>query len=179
VAHALSAILTINLLRLLLPGSRHGTRGYFIQPTVFTDVTMDMQIAREEIFGPVASVIQFSSEEEAISIANSTEYGLAAAVHSLDINQVQRVTRRLKAGTVWVNQYVMLSHQVPFGGYKQSVSCFISLDWLVERSEADEAVAVGLQGWGRELGEEGLDAYLITKSVHHYYGEPFEWPIKV
>ncbi|AAW42914.1 hypothetical protein CNBD4300 [Cryptococcus deneoformans B-3501A] len=140
--------------KLLTGGSRHGSRGYFIQPTVFGDVTMDMKIAREEIFGPVASVIRFKDEADAISIANNTEYGLAAAVHSQNYARVQRVTRKLKAGTVWINQYVALSHQVPFGGYKQS-------------------------GWGRELGLEGLEPYLITKSVHHYYGGDFEWPIKI
>ncbi|KAL1413794.1 hypothetical protein Q8F55_001577 [Vanrija albida] len=139
----------------VLGGARHGTKGYFIQPTVFTNVDMGMRIAREEIFGPVASIIKFKDEAEAIAIANATEYGLAAAVHTTDYAQVNRVTRRLKAGTVWVNQYVMVSHQIPFGGYKQS-------------------------GWGRELGMEGLEPYLTTKSVHHYYDdEGFEWPIRL
>ncbi|WOO76426.1 Aldehyde dehydrogenase [Vanrija pseudolonga] len=139
----------------VLGGARHGTKGYFIQPTVFTDVDMGMRIAQEEIFGPVASIIKFKDEAEAIAIANATEYGLAAAVHTTDYNQVNRVTRRLKAGTVWVNQYVIVSHQIPFGGYKQS-------------------------GWGRELGMEGLEPYLTTKSVHHYYDEEgFEWPIRL
>ncbi|GAA6006823.1 hypothetical protein JCM10207_009107 [Rhodosporidiobolus poonsookiae] len=140
--------------RLVAGGSRHGDKGYFIQPTVFADVTMDHKIAKEEIFGPVASIIKFKTEEEAVEIANATEYGLAAAVHTMNVNQVQRVTRLLKAGTVWVNQYVMLSHQCPFGGYKQS-------------------------GWGRELGVEGLEPYLTTKVVHHYYGGEFEWPMKL
>lgn len=139
----------------VLGGARHGTKGYFIQPTVFADVDMSMRIAQEEIFGPVASIIKFKDEAEAIAIANATEYGLAAAVHTTDYNQVNRVTRRLKAGTVWVNQYVIVSHQIPFGGYKQS-------------------------GWGRELGMEGLEPYLTTKSVHHYYDEEgFEWPIRL
>lgn len=71
-----------------------------------------------------------------------------------DYNQVQRVTRKLKAGTTWVNQYVILHAQVPFGGMKSS-------------------------GYGRELGMQGIDEYLTTKSVHHYYGEPLEWPIKL
>ncbi|GAA5915187.1 hypothetical protein JCM6882_001132 [Rhodosporidiobolus microsporus] len=140
--------------KLLTGGSRHGTKGYFIQPTAFADVTMDMRIAQEEIFGPVASIIKFKTEEEAVQIANDSEYGLAAAVHSQNITQVNRVTRRLKAGTVWVNQYVMLSHQCPFGGYKQS-------------------------GWGRDLGLEALNSYLETKVIHQYYGEAFEWPIKL
>ncbi|BGP36179.1 hypothetical protein JCM10450v2_000077 [Rhodotorula kratochvilovae] len=140
--------------RLIAGGSRHGEKGYFIQPTAFADVTMDMRIAKEEIFGPVACLIKFKTEEEAIEIANGTEYGLAAAVHTENVTQAHRVIRRLKAGTVWLNQYVMLSHQVPFGGYKQS-------------------------GWGRELGVEGLEPYLTTKSVHYYYGEDLEWPIKL
>ncbi|GAA6040300.1 hypothetical protein JCM8097_009408 [Rhodosporidiobolus ruineniae] len=138
----------------LTGGSRHGQKGYFITPTVFGDVDMSMTIAKEEIFGPVASLIKFKDEEEAIALANGTEYGLAAAVHSLNINTVNRIVRKLKAGTVWVNQYTMLSHQVPFGGYKQS-------------------------GWGRDLGSEALEGYLETKAVHTYYGEDFEWPIKL
>lgn len=90
--------------RLVTGGARHGAKGYFVQPTVFADVDMGMKIASEEIFGPVASVIKFKSEEEAIQIANDTTYGLAAAVHSQNYAQVNRVTRRLKAGTVWINQ---------------------------------------------------------------------------
>ncbi|CAK9782169.1 putative aldehyde dehydrogenase [Cutaneotrichosporon oleaginosum] len=140
--------------RLVTGGERHGSKGYFVQPTVFADVEMGTKIADEEIFGPVASVIKFGSEEEGIKIANDTSYGLAAAVHSQNYARVQRVTRRLKAGTVWVNQYTLLSHAIPFGGYKQS-------------------------GWGRELGAAGLEPYLTTKSVHHYYGGPFEWPINL
>ncbi|GAA5874298.1 hypothetical protein JCM8547_007556 [Rhodosporidiobolus lusitaniae] len=141
--------------RLLTGGSRHGSKGYFIQPTVFADVDMSMRIAKEEIFGPVASILKFKTEEEAIEVANGTDYGLAGAVHSQNITTVNRVVRRLKAGTVWVNQYVMLSHQVPFGGYKQS-------------------------GWGRDLGLEALEGYLQTKSVHYSYDdEPFGWPIKL
>ncbi|GAA6042950.1 hypothetical protein JCM8097_000016 [Rhodosporidiobolus ruineniae] len=140
--------------KLLTGGSRYGQKGYFIQPTVFADVDMSMTIAKEEIFGPVASLIKFKTEEEAVQLANATEYGLAAAVHSENINTVNRVVRKLKAGTVWVNQYVMLSHQVPFGGYKQS-------------------------GWGRDLGIDALEGFLETKAVHTYYGEDFEWPIKL
>lgn len=107
--------------KLLTGGGRHGTRGYYVQPTVFGDVTNDMKIAKEEIFGPVAAVLRFNTEEEAIKIANDTEvsrtalrgcvgegslwqYGLGAAVHTLNANRLQRVTRKLKAGTVWQNQ---------------------------------------------------------------------------
>jgi aldehyde dehydrogenase (NAD+) len=80
-------------------GARHGEKGYFVQPTVFSNVNMTHQIAQEEIFGPVASIIKFMDEKEAISIANDTTYGLAAAVHTLDASQMARVTRRLRAGT--------------------------------------------------------------------------------
>lgn len=108
--------------RLVTGGARFGEKGYFVQPTVFADVDMGMKIAAEEIFGPVASVIKFKDEEEAIRIANDTTYGLAAAVHSQNYAQVNRVTRRLKAGTVWVNQVSrgeepalqVLTHSTPF-----------------------------------------------------------------
>ncbi|KAH9813925.1 aldehyde dehydrogenase domain-containing protein [Melampsora americana] len=138
--------------RVVTGGERHGSLGYFIQPTVFVDVEPSMRIAKEEIFGPVAAVIRFKTEGEAIELANSTSYGLASGIHSSDIQQVNRVSRKLKAGTVWVNQYVMLNSQVPFGGYKQS-------------------------GWGRELGMDGLENYLTTKAVHYYYGDKLEWPV--
>lgn len=118
--------------KLVTGGTRFGDKGYFVTPTVFADVDMGMKIGQEEIFGPVASIIRFKDEDEAIKIANDTEYGLAAAVHTNDYAQTNRVTRRLKAGTVWINQYTLLSHQVPFGGFKQS-------------------------GWGRELGIEGIE----------------------
>lgn len=140
--------------KLVIGGGRFGDKGYFVQPTIFKDVDMSMTIGKEEIFGPVASVIKFETEEEAIAIANDTTYGLAAAIHSTNYPQVNRVTRLLKAGTVWINQYTLLSHQIPFGGYKQS-------------------------GWGRELGLEGLEPYLTTKAVHHYYGGEFQWPIRL
>ncbi|KAI8456526.1 aldehyde dehydrogenase domain-containing protein [Phakopsora pachyrhizi] len=138
--------------KLVLGGNRIGSKGYFIEPTVFGEVLSEMKIFKEEIFGPVASLIRFQDEKDALRIANNTTYGLASAIHSNDFGQVQRVSRKIKAGTVWINQYVMLNNQVPFGGYKQS-------------------------GWGRELGLEGLNNYLITKAVHYYYGDKFEWPI--
>jgi aldehyde dehydrogenase (NAD+) len=99
--------------RLVTGGARHGDKGYFVQPTVFADVKMGSKIADEEIFGPVASIISFESEEEGIAIANDTSYGLAAAVHSQNYARVQRVTRRLKAGTVWVNQVSTRGDQKP------------------------------------------------------------------
>lgn len=114
--------------------------GYFIEPTVFADVSPSMCIAREEIFGPVAAVIPFQDEEEAASIANDTIYGLAAAVWTNDIKRALRLARRVKSGTVWINTYQVLSPTAPFGGYKQS-------------------------GLGRELGMQALEAYLETKTV--------------
>ena len=114
--------------------------GYFVRPTIYTDVTNDMRIAREEVFGPVAAVIAFDDEEEAIRIANASEYGLGGAVFTENINRAHRVAHRLRTGSVWINTYRLVTHMAPFGGYKAS-------------------------GWGREGGQEGLDAYLETKAV--------------
>ncbi len=96
------------------------TGGYYVQPTVFTGVSNKMRIAQEEIFGSVLSVITFNGEEEAVSIANDTDYGLAAAVWSQDIGKAHRVAKRLRAGSVWVNHYDGGDMTAPFGGYKQS-----------------------------------------------------------
>lgn len=121
-------------------GARHGDKGYFIQPTIFTNVTQNMKIMQEEIFGPVCAIAKFSTEDEVIKMGNDSSYGLAAAVHTNDLNTALRVTNRLRAGTVWVNCYNLLRHEVPFGGYKQS-------------------------GIGRELGEAALANYTQNKSV--------------
>lgn len=121
-------------------GERHGDKGYFIQPTIFSNVKPDMKIMREEIFGPVASVAKFSTEEEVLKLGNDSNYGLAAAVHTQDLNTAIRVSNSLRAGTVWVNQYNMIHHQIPFGGFKES-------------------------GIGRELGEAALANYTQNKSV--------------
>ena len=112
----------------------------FIQPTVLTNVDNDMTVAQEEIFGPVASVISFSSEAEVVELANDTDYGLAAGVWTEDIRQAERLVDAIEAGVVWVNEYRAFSQRVPFGGYKDS-------------------------GLGRENGREGLEEYLQTKSV--------------
>jgi acyl-CoA reductase-like NAD-dependent aldehyde dehydrogenase len=125
---------------LALGGSRHGERGYFHEPTVFTGVRNDMRIAQEEIFGPVMSVLKFSSEEEAYRIANDVEYGLAAGVWTNDLARAHRATRALRVGTVWVNTYQMVNPAVSYGGVKQS-------------------------GHGRNLGEASLDDFTQTKSV--------------
>ncbi|KAF9877599.1 aldehyde dehydrogenase [Colletotrichum karsti] len=121
-------------------GARHGDKGYFIQPTIFSNVRSDMKIMQEEIFGPVCAIAKFKDEEEVLKLAHDTTYGLAAAVHTKDLNTALRVGNKLKAGTVWVNCYNMLHHSVPFGGYKES-------------------------GIGRELGEAALANYTQNKSV--------------
>jgi aldehyde dehydrogenase (NAD+) len=126
--------------RCVTGGTRLGEKGFFIKPTIFAEVTDDMSIAREEIFGPVLSVLKFSDIDEVIERANTTEYGLAAAVWSRDIGKVQTIIDRVRAGTVWVNCYDVFDAAAPFGGYKQS-------------------------GIGRELGEKGLDAYTELKTV--------------
>ncbi|OKL61971.1 Aldehyde dehydrogenase [Talaromyces atroroseus] len=125
---------------LALGGERHGTKGYFIQPTIFTDVTSNMKIAQEEIFGPIIVVQKFKDEADAIKIGNSTSYGLAAGVHTSNLNRAIRMSNALKAGTVWVNNYNMISYQAPFGGFKQS-------------------------GFGRELGSYALENYTQIKAV--------------
>ncbi|CAK7230414.1 aldehyde dehydrogenase (NAD(P)(+)) ald5 [Sporothrix curviconia] len=121
-------------------GDRHGDKGYFIQPTIFADVRQDMKIMQEEIFGPVAAIAKFKDIEEVIALGNDSNYGLAAAVHTKDLNTAIRVSNALRAGTVWVNCYNALHHQLPFGGYKES-------------------------GIGRELGEAALANYTQNKSV--------------
>ena len=114
--------------------------GYFVQPTVFAGVRNDMRIAQEEIFGPVAAVIEVGDVDEAIAVANDTIYGLAAAVWTNDVTKAHRVARGIKAGTVWVNTTGLFDPAVSFGGYKQS-------------------------GFGRELGKHSLEAYTENKSV--------------
>ncbi len=114
--------------------------GYFVQPTVFTGVRNDMRIAQEEIFGPVAAVIEVADVDEAIAVANDTIYGLAAAVWTSDVSKAHKVARGIKAGTVWVNTAGNVDPSVSFGGYKQS-------------------------GFGRELGRHSLETYTQTKSV--------------
>jgi acyl-CoA reductase-like NAD-dependent aldehyde dehydrogenase len=115
-------------------------KGYFVQPTVFTDVTPAMTIAREEIFGPVLAAIDFADLDEAIATANDTPYGLAAGVWTRDIKKAHYVARRLQAGTVWVNTYNVYDTAAPFGGYKQS-------------------------GFGREMSAHALEHYTQVKSV--------------
>jgi len=115
-------------------------KGYFLQPTVFADVTPAMTIAREEIFGPVLATIEFADVDEAIAHANESNYGLAAAVWTRDIRKAHHVARRLQAGTVWINTYNVYDTAAPFGGYKQS-------------------------GFGREMSVHALEHYTQVKSV--------------
>jgi len=126
--------------RLLCGGQRIGERGFFIQPTVFSDVQDSMKIAQEEIFGPVMSILKFSDVDEVIERANRTMYGLAAAVWTRDISKALKVANGIRAGTVWVNCYNVFDPAAPFGGFKQS-------------------------GMGRELGEYGLQQYTEVKTV--------------
>ncbi|KAI1136823.1 aldehyde dehydrogenase [Hypoxylon sp. FL0543] len=123
-----------------LGGERHGNKGYFIKPTIFTNVNNKMKIMQEEIFGPVVAIAKFKTEDEVIQLGNDSAYGLAAAVHTKNITTAIRVSNELRAGTVWVNSYNLLSHALPFGGFGES-------------------------GIGRELGEEALYNYTETKSV--------------
>jgi aldehyde dehydrogenase (NAD+) len=121
-------------------GGRVGDKGYFVEPTVFSDVQDSMKIAREEIFGPVMSIIRFKNLDEVIDRANRTVYGLAAGVWTRDIGKALAIANNVRAGTVWVNCYNVLDTAAPFGGFKQS-------------------------GIGRELGEYGLQQYTEVKTV--------------
>jgi aldehyde dehydrogenase (NAD+) len=114
--------------------------GLFIRPTIFTDVTSTMRIVREEIFGPVVTISRFKDEDEAVALANDTDYGLAAGVWTADVSRAHRVAQRLDAGMVFVNRYGCYDFASPFGGFKQS-------------------------GWGKEMASHSLDAYTKTKSV--------------
>ncbi|MEO8606223.1 MAG: aldehyde dehydrogenase family protein, partial [bacterium] len=115
-------------------------KGYFVSPTVFTDVKPDMRIVREEIFGPVVCAVPFSDPNEVVAAGNDTIYGLAAAVWTRDVGRAHRLARSLKAGTVWINCYNQFDAAAPFGGYRQS-------------------------GFGREMGKAALELYTQIKTV--------------
>lgn len=121
-------------------GQQYGTEGYFVQPTVFSNVTENMRIGKEEIFGPVQSILKFKDMEDIVARANDTKYGLAAAIFTEDIDTALTFSSRVQAGTVWVNCYFKSSPTAPFGGYKMS-------------------------GIGREFGEYGLKEYTEVKTV--------------
>ncbi|KAJ0175231.1 hypothetical protein K1T71_009372 [Dendrolimus kikuchii] len=126
--------------RCVAGGARAGNVGYFVQPTVFSDVTDDMSIARTEIFGPVQQLIKFSQLDEVVERANNTEYGLASAIFTKDLDKANYLIQKIRAGTVWVNDYNVFGNQVPFGGFKQS-------------------------GIGRENGPYGINNYTEVKAV--------------
>ncbi|WP_281843916.1 aldehyde dehydrogenase family protein [Sinisalibacter aestuarii] len=125
-------------------------RGQFIVPTLFGDVTRDMSIAREEIFGPVLTIMPFDTIEEAIEIANDTDYGLAASVWTKNIDKALTVTRQVQAGRFWVNTTLAGGPELPLGGFRQS-------------------------GWGREAGIYGVEEYTQVKSVHIEIGKRDHW----
>jgi aldehyde dehydrogenase (NAD+) len=127
--------------KMLCGGKRVGTKGYFIEPTVFDDVQDNMKIAKEEIFGPVMNILKFKDVDEVIRRGNQTFYGLAAAVWTRDIAKAHRLANSYRAGTVWVNCYDVFDAAAPFGGYKMS-------------------------GQGRELGEYALELYTEVKTVY-------------
>jgi len=121
-------------------GHRLDRKGYFVHPTVLTNVDPGMRLYQQEIFGPVVTVLPFDDDDEAVAMANDTTYGLAATVWTTNLSRAHRLAKRLQAGTVTINSQLVFDHTVPFGGYKQS-------------------------GWGHEFGREGVEAYLQTKSV--------------
>jgi aldehyde dehydrogenase (NAD+) len=114
--------------------------GFFVAPTIIDGCRNDMRAVREEIFGPVLTVLPCGSDEEAIELANETRYGLSAGIWSTDLAAAQRMARRLRAGSVWINDWHVLRPDLPFGGYKQS-------------------------GVGREFARAGLEAFVETKAV--------------
>ncbi|GME68798.1 unnamed protein product [[Candida] boidinii] len=126
--------------KVLTGGERIGDKGYFVQPTVLYDCSPDMRIVEEEIFGPVAAVSKFTTIDDLIEKANNSIYGLAAGIHTEDLNKAFIVADRLEAGSVWINTYNDLHENVPFGGYKES-------------------------GIGREMGQEAFDNYTQVKAV--------------
>lgn len=126
--------------KLMTGGNRIGKKGFFVEPTVFSDVTDDMTIAKEEIFGPVMTIMKFKTVDEVIKRANNSNYGLGAGVVTKSIDTALKVSNGIRAGTVYVNCYDIFDSNTPFGGFKDS-------------------------GIGRELGEQGLKNYLESKTV--------------
>jgi phenylacetaldehyde dehydrogenase len=124
----------------LAGGGRFGDRGYFVEPTVLTNTRPEMQVVREEIFGPVLVAAPFTDLDEIAAAANDSEYGLGAGIWTKDISKAHALAKKLRAGTVWINCYNVFDAALPFGGYKQS-------------------------GWGREMGREALHAYTEVKAV--------------
>ncbi|MGW4340844.1 aldehyde dehydrogenase family protein [Rhodococcus koreensis] len=125
---------------ILTGGTVWGENGYFVEPTVLTNVRPDSRVLREEIFGPVLTIVPFDTEDEVLELANDTHYGLGAAVWTRDLGRAHRMARAIESGQVWINCYQTVDAALPFGGYKQS-------------------------GWGRETCKESLDEYLELKTV--------------
>jgi aldehyde dehydrogenase (NAD+) len=125
---------------LVIGGADEKLKGWFIKPTVFTDIKPEMRVVKEEIFGPVLCVQTFDTEEEALYMANDTEYGLAGSVWTQNIQRAHRVAEKIRAGTVWINSYRAVSPSVPFGGF-------------------------GASGLGRENGMDSINDFLETKSI--------------
>jgi len=136
--------------RIALGGERIEGPGMYVQPTVLTGVTPDMAIAREEVFGPVLSVLTFNSLDEAVALANSTMYGLSAAVWSNDLSTCIEAARRIRAGTIWVNTFLEGHAELPFGGYRHS-------------------------GIGRELGRSATEDYTESKTLQLHIGKRTDW----
>ena len=135
----------------VVPPALRNSNGFYVRPTVFADVRPQMRVAREEVFGPFTVVIPFDTEEQALAIANGSEYGLAAAVHTRDVARAHRVSRALEAGIVWVNDHHRVDAASPWGGVK-------------------------LSGTGREFGQEAFDGYFETKAVMvNVEDKPFDW----
>lgn len=126
--------------KLLTGGHRHGSKGFFVEPTIFSDVQDNMTIAKEEIFGPVLSILKFKSVDEVIKRANDSHYGLGAGLVTKSVDNAIKLANGLRAGTVYVNCYDVFDPAAPFGGFKDS-------------------------GLGRECGEAGLRNYLESKTV--------------
>ena len=124
--------------------------GQYMAPTIISGVTPDMKIAREEVFGPVLSVLTFTTRQEAVEIANSTDYGLSAGVWSQNMDNCVIVARQVRAGTIWMNTFMDGASELPFGGYRQS-------------------------GLGRELGRHAVEDYTETKTLYMHIGQRTGW----
>ncbi|KAL3232920.1 Aldehyde dehydrogenase 5, mitochondrial [Nakaseomyces bracarensis] len=133
--------------RIVTGGERIGNKGYFFKPTIFADVKENMAIVKDEIFGPIVTISKFSTVDEVIDMANDSQYGLAAGIHTKDVNKAVEVSNRLKAGTIWINTYNAFHQNIPFGGFGQS-------------------------GIGREMGSAALDNYTQVKSVRMHIDKP-------